>query len=529
MTNSPPLIPSQPLELNEGKCLGGYLLQRRIGSGAMADVWLAIQRSLNRTVALKILRPGGPEGNVERLTREARTVAWLDHPNIVRIYEVGEFPFPKTLCRGIDRILPSRHSPLHFIAEEYIQGLNLRQWLDTRGKLDLAPALAITIQTARALHAAAQAGIVHRDIKPENILLARTGEVKIVDFGLAVFETTQTGQLTLTQIGITLGTPLYMSPEQAESQPLDVRSDIYSLGITLYQILSGKVPFTGPSPISVLLAHRVTPPTPIRQYRPDLPEEIEELIQTMLAKLPEDRFSSAEELIKSIEGIGKQLGIEWSMESLKESLNGTGEVGKAFEQRLLSIETSSCLQTQIRTLNHHQLKERSLPKWKLFLRLFAGTLLLFLFGGLGYYGTIKTFSSSDHPEKIEQFNTVEEQWVFAAQVGTSDAWLSLIEYYPEETYWCSHAEKQLARAYMLEGNDEKAQIIFQKLINNQDPTLAIFGKAGLAWIFASQGDTQKAAAILSDIRNDQTVSYDRLTEDILSQTARILRSAGRSG
>ncbi len=209
----------------------------------MAEVYLAEQISLSRQVAFKVLRPNlaTDATYVQRFDQEARAAAQLVHANIVQIFEVG--------C--VDGV--------HFIAQEYVQGSNLAEMLARRAPPTLARSLAILRQVAAALDKAAQAGIVHRDIKPENIMLAAGGEVKVADFGLARVYSQEPAN-NLTQIGVTMGTPLYMSPEQVEGRPLDPRSDIYSLGVTAYQTLVGEPPFRGETALGIAVQHLKNPP-----------------------------------------------------------------------------------------------------------------------------------------------------------------------------------------------------------------------------------------------------------------------------
>ena len=176
------------------------------------------------------------------------------HANIVQIHEVG-------CVEGV-----------HYIAQEYVQGQNLREYLARDGLPDLQLAVKVMCPVAAALHKAAEQGIVHRDIKPENIMLAKSGEVKVADFGLA--RRTQEDALNLTQVGQTMGTPLYMSPEQVEGKPLDPRSDIYSLGVTCYHMLAGSPPFRGETALSVAVQHLKSQPERLENLRPDLPPEL---------------------------------------------------------------------------------------------------------------------------------------------------------------------------------------------------------------------------------------------------------------
>jgi serine/threonine-protein kinase len=264
-----------------GRRLGGYRLVRRLGSGAMADVYLAEQISLGRHVAIKVLRPETLRhpAAVSRFEQEARAAASLVHGHIVQIHEVA--------C--IDGV--------HFLAEEYVAGPSLRAWLDARGPLDPRQALAVLAHVGSALVRAAQQGIVHRDIKPENLLVTPAGDVKVADFGLV---RVAGEDLALTQDGMTLGTPLYMSPEQGEGRVVDARSDLYSLGATVYHLLAGRPPFTGPSAIAVLMAHIKEPPPPLATRRPDLPAGLCRIVDRLLEKEPADRHQSPQELLQAV-------------------------------------------------------------------------------------------------------------------------------------------------------------------------------------------------------------------------------------
>ena len=204
----------------------------------MAEVYLAEQQSLRRQVAFKILRRDLAEDPqyVQRFHQEARAAARLVQANIVQIYEVG------------------KSDGLHYIAQEYVKGQNLKQYLHRHGAVDSLLAVNIMRQVASALVKAAENRVTHRDIKPENILLATNGEVKVADFGLA--RVVAEGQKNhLTQVGITMGTPLYMSPEQVEGKAVDPRSDLYSFGVTCYEMLAGRPPFEGETPLNVAVQH----------------------------------------------------------------------------------------------------------------------------------------------------------------------------------------------------------------------------------------------------------------------------------
>jgi len=254
----------------------------------MADVYLAEQQSLGRQVAVKVLRRETMRhpAAVERFSQEARAAAALVHGNIVQIHEVA-------CVEGI-----------YFIAAEYVAGPSLKAWLVARGPLDPLQALSVLSQVGSALAKSAQAGIVHRDIKPENLLVTPAGEIKVADFGLArMLE----DDLELTQQGMALGTPLYMSPEQAAGRPVDVRSDLYSLGATVYHLLAGRPPFTGPTSLAVALAHRHEQLVPLAAFRPELPAGLGRIVEQLLAKQPEERCESPTELLQAVEAVERAL------------------------------------------------------------------------------------------------------------------------------------------------------------------------------------------------------------------------------
>src|SRR5438477_4222174 len=212
-----------------GKNLGDFHLLRRLGQGGMGQVYLAEQISLKRKVAIKTMRTDLAVSAVslQRFKAEAEAIARLNHANIVQVYAIGE------------------EAGLHYMALEYVEGRNLREFLSKKGPPELPLALSIMRQVAAALQRAGELGIVHRDIKPENILLTRRGEVKVADFGLSRCYADGQPATHLTQPGLTMGTPLYMSPEQIQGNPVDPRSDIYSFGVSCYHMLTGQPPFRG--------------------------------------------------------------------------------------------------------------------------------------------------------------------------------------------------------------------------------------------------------------------------------------------
>ena len=308
MTNSHPNEPNLG-DLPEGFRLGAYVIERKLGSGGMADVYFAVHEELHRPAAIKVLRPSlaSDEANLQRFMQEARAAASLVHPNIVQVYDVGQQDVPLAnngAAEATSNESSSSEAPaatvncsIRYIAQEYVAGTNLRQYLDQRGPLSIREALSILLQTLAALKKSSSVGIVHRDIKPENILLTPEGEVKVTDFGLArlLYDDPK-----LTRAGTTLGTPMYMSPEQLQDGEVDVRSDLYSLGVTLFHVLSGKPPFSGETPLALAMQHVQATPPKLIDLRAEVPKALSRLIERLLAKKPIDRFGSPDEVLTAL-------------------------------------------------------------------------------------------------------------------------------------------------------------------------------------------------------------------------------------
>lgn len=277
-----------------GRRLEHYELLEFVGGGGMGAVFRANDTRLGRTVAVKVLsRDQSSEENVRRFRNEAQSAARLDHRFIARVHYVGE------------------DAGLNFIVFEFIEGTNLREIVQQNGPLPLAEALRYTLEVAEALAHASQRDVVHRDIKPSNVLITPAGHVKLVDMGLARLHQVESSFDDLTASGVTLGTFDYISPEQArDPRAADVRSDIYSLGCTLYFMLAGKPPFPDGSALQKLLRHNGVDPPDIRLFRPELPPAIGPLIAKMLAKRPVQRQQSAEELVSEIDRIARDLGLD---------------------------------------------------------------------------------------------------------------------------------------------------------------------------------------------------------------------------
>jgi serine/threonine protein kinase len=271
-----------------GRVLAGrYRLDRLLAVGGMSRVWVGTDSVLSRRVAVKVLHPhlASDRKFVQRFRREAVAVARLNHPSIVAIYDTCS----EQGCEAI--------------VMELVNGVNLRQWLDRRGPMPVRDVLSVGGQAAAALSDAHHVGIIHRDIKPANILLAADDPVDgspralVTDFGVAkaLDETgTDTGELTRT--GLILGTAKYLSPEQVEGQPVDARTDVYALGLVLYEALCGRPPWSGDSTMSMALARLRSDPLRPRQVRADIPREVERIVLQAMARSPEDRYATAADL-----------------------------------------------------------------------------------------------------------------------------------------------------------------------------------------------------------------------------------------
>ncbi|MCS7236791.1 MAG: serine/threonine protein kinase [Thermoguttaceae bacterium] len=286
-----PLVPRLPFP---GEVVGHFRIEEFIGGGGMGRVFRATDLRLERPVALKILPPDqAADGETRaRFLNEARSAAKLVHPGFALVYEAGE------------------DNGLLYIAFEFIEGVNLRTIVEKYGPRSVPEALRIVLQVAEALAHAAKLGVVHRDIKPSNILLTNEGTTKLIDLGLARLQIPGSDRAELTASGVTLGTFDYISPEQArDPRTADQRSDIYSLGCTLFFLLTGRPPYPGTNVIEKLLQHQAEPPPDIRRLRPDVPPEVARLIMRMMAKQPQDRFQTAQELAAEVRRILNQLAL----------------------------------------------------------------------------------------------------------------------------------------------------------------------------------------------------------------------------
>jgi serine/threonine protein kinase len=285
-----------------GRELANYRIVSLLGRGGMGVVYLAEDKRLRRKVALKLLPAQfmNDAERVRRFKREAAAVSAINHPNILTIHEIGQI------------------EQRHYLVTEYVAGETLRQRL-TQGRVEVMAALEVGVQVASAMDAAHEAGIIHRDIKPENIMLRPDGLVKVLDFGLAkLTEPSRPGIDTQastivgasTETGVVMGTPRYMSPEQVRGVKMDGRTDIFSLGVVLYEMIAGRAPFAGATMADVIAAILEREPAPLAQYLPEAPRELERILRCALRKDCEQRYLMAKDLLRDLKSLKQELEFE---------------------------------------------------------------------------------------------------------------------------------------------------------------------------------------------------------------------------
>ena len=306
---APELVTNDSAGALVGKLIGHYRIESLIGVGGMGEVYLARDERLGRKAALKLLPDNltTDEAQLSRFKNEARSASALNHPNILTVYEIG--------AEG-DR---------QFIAMEFIEGVTLRASI-TCGRINPHAALEIAVQVASALAAAHDAGVVHRDIKPENIMLRPDGYVKVLDFGIAKLteqrpasddHTTETTATLQTRPGLVLGTARYMSPEQARGQKVDARTDIWSLGVVLYEMVGGSPPFRGETPSDCIAAILTTEPPPLSGVLPDVPLKLESILQKALRKNSDERYQTTKEMLADLRILKSELEADSSLPQTK--------------------------------------------------------------------------------------------------------------------------------------------------------------------------------------------------------------------
>ncbi|HEV8098601.1 MAG TPA: Stk1 family PASTA domain-containing Ser/Thr kinase [Gaiellaceae bacterium] len=288
---------------------GRYRIERKLGAGGMADVYLAEDQELGRRVAIKILndRHAADDSFIERFRREAKNAASLSHPNIVSIYDRGE-------AEGT-----------YYIAMEYLEGRSLKELIVGRGPAPIKTAIDYTRQILAAVGFAHKHGIVHRDIKPHNVLVGHELRLKVTDFGIA-----RSGASQMTEVGSIIGTAQYLSPEQARGAQVDQTSDLYSVGVVLYEMLTGQVPFTGDTPLEIAMKHLSEIPRPPSELRPEVPHDLDSIVLRALAKDPSERYQSAEEMDADLARVAEGLPVDPETETMATAvLSGSGLMAAA--------------------------------------------------------------------------------------------------------------------------------------------------------------------------------------------------------
>lgn len=467
-------MPADTVDLT-GRELGDYRILRRLGAGGMAEVYLAEQRSLGRQVALKVLQRSlaSDAAYVERFVNEARAAAALVHANIVQIYEVGQ----------VDGV--------HFIAQEYVRGKNLGEVLKRKAALEPRVVLDVLRQVVAALCKAAEAGIVHRDLKPENIMLGQSGEVKVADFGLARMQSLDAK--TLTEVGVAMGTPLYMSPEQIEGRPVDCRSDIYSLGVTCYHLLAGVPPHEGETALAIAVQHLNVAPRPLENIRDDLPAGLARIVHRMIAKKPEQRYQGPAELLAELRKLAGEAAAEgWSDGaadwSIADWIASAGPSQDAAELNRLMKESAKLA----------QLKR---GPWVAAATI-AGALAL---GAAAAFITRpRSYLAGEPTTRVEVRDSALAQ-IFQAKMAPSEAaWKAVWEEFPDgDPYIHDLAREGLVRYYLFLTQDYgKALPYLMRLANSPfaaapDSHLRAFAYAGLCIVNQRLGRFEESATAAS--------------------------------
>lgn len=408
--------------------IGDFRVESVLGYGGMGTVYKASQISLGRPVALKFLQyaaTAGPEA-FERFEAEARTAARLNHPNVVHVYSLGTY----------------EDQP--YIAMECVPGRNLGEILADRenqgqGPLPIAECVNIMKQACQGLQAAAELGLVHRDLKPENLMITAKGHVKVADFGLARAMNTDSARLT--QSGITVGTPMYMSPEQVQGLEIDGRSDIYSLGMTFHHMLTGRPPLKADSPYALAMKQVAQRPEQVRESRPDCPADLSELVGWMIEKSPDARPAEIGQVIEAL--TRHELGLTFLLPKVRPvgPYGLAGASNAPFEINFPPAPSGS------------DLARRGMIYW------LGGTLMISVLAAIGGRNRAKHVSTSQPApawppglgvadwKRIEKKSSAEAQYRFAQIIAAEEdqlaAWLAVPGYWPDDDDWAWRAYLQL--------------------------------------------------------------------------------------
>jgi serine/threonine-protein kinase len=474
-----------------GSQLNDYRLLRLLGRGAMATVYLAEQQSLGRRVAVKVLNAdlARDAAYVARFQQEARAAASLIDAHIVQVYEVG--------VAG-DR---------HYLAQEYVPGGTLGQLVAKQGPLGPGQVVGVLCQVATALGAAADRGLVHRDIKPDNLMLDRSGGVKVADFGVARIVGPAASRLT--QVGVTMGTPLYMSPEQVEGRELDSRSDLYSLGVTAYHLLAGDPPFVAETPLAVAIKHLREAPEPILARRPGLPPALADVIDRLIAKAPEARYASPLELLDTLRRLAS-LGVDqgWIDPNAAGALaSGPLRMGEAIPVPLdatLAATGDGAASRLAQAMSGQTRLRKSAGGGRL---AWAAAIL-----AAGVVGSVAGFGLRPprlvaplDAQKVRPAPTIAEQLYRAKLVDTPEAWEAVERNFPEgDRYYHSLALRGFAECCFARGQWGRAIPALERLAAHSatQPELGAYGRAGLVVVNERLGDNDAARRAFDQLGGD---------------------------
>jgi eukaryotic-like serine/threonine-protein kinase len=476
-----------------GRELGDYRVLRRLGAGGMAEVYLAEQRSLGRQVALKVLQRNlaGDVTYVERFLQEARAAASLVHANIVQIYEVGQ-------AEGV-----------HFIAQEYVRGKNLGEVLKRQTALEPRVVLDVLRQVVAALCKASEAGIVHRDLKPENIMLSHSGEVKVADFGLARVESADAKSLT--EVGVTMGTPLYMSPEQIEGRHVDARSDLYSLGVTCYHLLAGTPPHVGDTALAIAVQHLNVAPRPLENVRSDTPPGLARVVHQMMAKKPEQRQQGPTELMAELRKLAGEAAHDgW----------GDGAEHWSIADWIAAADTRSQSAAELNRLMQSSSKLARAARGQRFLAaVVAASLVIGL--SAGYITRPRSYLAGQPETRVAMRESALAQLFHAKMAPSEAAWKAVWVKWPDaDSYIHDLAREGLVRYYLFVTDEYgKALPYLERLVEAADaaapqsPSRA-FAYAGLSVVNQRLGRHQQAADAAAQLTPEMRVRLQR-TDDAM--------------
>src|SRR6266849_2174548 len=362
---------------------GRYRILRKLGTGGMANVYLAEDEVLGRRVAIKILndRHAGDDQFVERFRREAKNAASLSHPNIVSIYDRGE-------AEGT-----------YYIAMEYLDGRSLKELIVARGPAPIHLAVDYARQILAAIRFAHRHGIVHRDIKPHNVLVDGEGRLKVTDFGIA-----RAGVSQMTEEGSIIGTAQYLSPEQAKGAPVDQTSDHYSVGVVLYELLTGVVPFSGDTPVEIAMKHLSAVPEAPSAQRAEIPRDLDLVIMRALAKEPSDRYQSAEEMDADLERVQRGAAVSPATEEAATAIISRPPAPPAAPTAITQARPPVPYAPPAAYYDYDEPRRRAFWQWLLALLFVAAAIV----GGYFLYNEIQNQISGAKSVRVERYVGLRE-------------------------------------------------------------------------------------------------------------------------